>query len=258
MNRIFFLLPGLILVLGCVTTKNEGLILKSRIDSLEKKFKQRETEFPGVREVTAANQKELARISRQQADLLNQLGEIRQSIMALGGRLEEGQNFFLRMDDLEDRLQAQAERITALEEVISPANGEIDAQKLELKWENEEAGYRDAYASYESGQYPLARAKFEKLLELYPQGQFADNARYWIGECFYALRDFERAILNFNQVLERYPKSGKIPNAYLKLGLAFLEIGKSKEAKISWETLVARFPGSEPARIAREKIKKLK
>lgn len=241
---------------GCVTTRNEGLVMDSRLDSLEKRVGRIDADLPGIREFTDAGRKEMARISHQQAELLSQLEEIKQVIMSLGGKLEEGENLFARMAGLEKQLRELSDRITALEEIISPGRREIDATKLNPGWENEEAGYRDAYSTYEAKQYVLSRAKFEKLLELFPRGQFADNARYWIGECLYGLKDYERAILNFNEVIEKYPKSVKVPNAYLKLGLSFLEMGKKQEAKIALETLIAKFPKSEPAGIAREKIKK--
>jgi len=241
---------------GCMTTRNEGLVLDSRLDYLENRVNRIDADFPGIKEFTDSGRKEMARISHQQAELLSQLEEIKQVVMSLGGKLEEGENLFTRMAGLEKQLQQLSDRITALEEIISPGRGEIDASKLDPGWENEESGYRDAYSTYEAKQYILARAKFEKLLELFPRGQFADNARYWIGECHYGLKDYERAILNFNEVIEKYPQSVKVPNAYLKLGLSFLEMGKKKEAKIALETLIAKFPKSEPAGIAREKLKK--
>ena len=241
-----------------MTTRNEGLILDSRVDSLEKRVSRIDAEFPQIQKFTETGRQELARISHQQAELLSQLEEMKTVIMSLGGKLEEGENLFARMDELEKRLKKLEERIKALEEVISPGRREIDAKKLNPGWENEEAGYRDAHATYEAGQYAFARAKFEKLLELYPRGQLADNARYWIGECFFSLKDYERAILNFNEVIEKHAKSGKVPNAYLKLGLSFLELGKKKEATLALETLVAKFPKSDPAGIARKKLKTLK
>ena len=116
--------------------------------------------------------------------------------------------------------------------------------------------YENAFLDVRKGNYELAIDQFRDILTYFGDTEYAPNARYWIGECHYGLKDYERAILNFNEVIEKYPQSVKVPNAYLKLGLSFLEMGKKKEAKIALETLTAKFPKSEPTGIAREKLKK--
>lgn len=266
------LLFALCLLPGCLLlTRNDGIVISARLDTLESKVNRMDQDLPKLKAQSEANQKELERLTRQQADLLNQIEQIKQTILSLGGKFEEGENLFSRLKTLEgqvqeqagqiqersDRIREQNDRIAKLEGIISPG-GQVDAQKLAPKWANEEAGYREAYSNYQGEKYDLARAKFEKLLGLYPSGQFSDSARYWIGECYYNLKDYERALLSFNEVIEKYPKSSKAPNAYLKLGLSFQELGKQKEAELVFETLVSKFPKSDPAKTAREKLKKLK
>jgi tol-pal system protein YbgF len=158
---------------------------------------------------------------------------------------------------LQQETKIKDDRIAKLEGIISPG-GQVDAQKLAPKWANEEAGYREAYSNYQGNKYDLARAKFEKLIGLYPSGQFSDSSRYWIGECYFHLKDYERALLSFNEVIEKNPKSSKVPNAYLKLGISFQELGKQKEAELTFETLVSKFPKSDAAKTAREKLKKMR
>jgi len=266
------LLSVLCLVPGCLLmTKNDGLIISARLDTLESKVNRLDQDLPRLKAQSEASQKELERLTRQQADLLNQVEQIKQTILSLGGKFEEGENLFSRLKTLEGEVQEQAaqvklqadrareqnDRLAKLEGIISPG-GQVDAQKLTPKWANEEAGYREAYSNYQGKKYDLARAKFEKLLGLYPSGQFSESAHYWIGECYFNLKDYERALLSFNEVIEKYPKSAKAPIAYLKLGLSFLELGQQKEARMAFETLVSKFPKSDSAKTAREKLKKLK
>ncbi len=273
---LFFPLCALLFALcsfpGCLLlTRNDGVIISARLDTLESKVNRMDQDLPKLKAQSEANQKELERLTRQQADLLNQIEQIKQTILSLGGKFEEGENLFSRLKILEvqvkdqadqlkersDRIKEQNDRLAKLEGIISPG-GQVDAQKLTPKWANEEAGYREAYANYQGKKYDLARAKFEKLIGLYPDGQFSESARYWIGECYFNLKDYERALLSFNEVIEKYPKSSKVPHAYLKLGLSFQELGKPKEAALTFETLVSKFPKSDPAKTAKEKLKKLK
>ncbi|MCX5858483.1 MAG: tol-pal system protein YbgF, partial [Proteobacteria bacterium] len=252
------LLPALCLFPGCLLlTKNDGIVISARLDTLESKVNRLDQDLPRLKAQSEANQKELERLTRQQADLLNQIEQIKQTILSLGGKFEEGENLFSRLKTLEgqvkeqtdqlkeksDRIKEQNDRLAKLEGIISPG-GQVDSQKLTPKWPNEEAGYREAYSNYQGKKYDLARAKFEKLIGLYPNGQFSDTARYWIGECYFSLKDYERALLSFNEVIEKYPKSSKVPNAYLKLGLSFQELGQQKEAQMAFETLVSKFPKS--------------
>ena len=266
------LLFALCLLPGCLLmTKNDGLIISARLDTLESKVNRLDQDLPRLKAQSEASQKELERLTRQQADLLNQVEQIKQTILSLGGKFEEGENLFSRLKTLEgevqeqaaqvklqaDRAREQLDRLAKLEGIISPG-GQVDSQKLTPKWANEEAGYREAYSNYQGNKYDLARAKFEKLIGLYPSGQFSDSSRYWIGECYFHLKDYERALLSFNEVIEKYPKSAKAPIAYLKLGLSFLELGQQKEARMAFETLVSKFPKSDSAKTAKEKLKKLK
>ncbi|MDD5223290.1 MAG: tol-pal system protein YbgF [bacterium] len=266
------LLPALCLFPGCLLlTSNDGIVISARLDTLESKVNRLDQDLPRLKAQSEANQKELERLTRQQADLLNQIEQIKQTILSLGGKFEEGESLFARLKTLEGEVQEQAaqvklhadrareqnDRLAKLEGIISPG-GQVDAQKLTPKWANEEAGYREAYSNYQGKKYDLARAKFEKLIELYPGGQFSESARYWIGECYFNLKDYERALLSFNEVIEKYPKSDKVPGAYLKLGLSFLELGQQKEAQMAFETLLSKFPKSDAAKTAKEKLKKMR
>jgi tetratricopeptide (TPR) repeat protein len=54
----------------------------------------------------------------------------------------------------------------------------------------------------------------------HPDSEYAGNAQYWIGECYYTQRDYARALEAFNKVIERYPKGQKVPDALLKVGFS--------------------------------------
>ena len=56
------------------------------------------------------------------------------------------------------------------------------------------------------------------------------NIQYWLGEVYYAQKNFEKAIIAFGEGLEKYPESIKGPDNLLKLGLSFSNLKKKDEA----------------------------
>ncbi len=118
--------------------------------------------------------------------------------------------------------------------------------------------YDTAYEDYVRQNYPLARNGFEEYLRQYPDTDLADNARYWIGECYYAEGKFEEAVQAFNKVVTRYPTGNKVPRAMLKAGYAQLELGKKDDAKKMFQKVLDAYPLSSEADQAKAKLKELK
>lgn len=117
--------------------------------------------------------------------------------------------------------------------------------------------YNAAYNDYLKGNYDLAMEGFRLYRAQFPDSPLADNALYWIGECFYSQKKFEESIGQFNDLILTYPQGDKVPAAYLKKGLAYLEIGKTEEAAAAFKLLTAKFPLAEETRLARDKLKEL-
>jgi len=117
--------------------------------------------------------------------------------------------------------------------------------------------YNAAYADYLKGNFELAVEGFKMYGESFPDSPLADNALYWIGECYYSQRKFEEAIDLFNDLILNYPQGDKIAAAYLKKGLALTELGRKEEALVVFKLLVSKYPLEEESKIAQEKIKEL-
>ncbi|MGB9005383.1 MAG: tol-pal system protein YbgF [Candidatus Aminicenantales bacterium] len=117
--------------------------------------------------------------------------------------------------------------------------------------------YDMAYADYIRGNYSLAIDGFKIYREQFPDSPLADNALYWIGECFFSQRKFEEAIEQFNLLLFDYPQGDKTAAAYLKKGFCFLELGKKEEALSVFKLLIAKYPNEEETRLAQQKIKEI-
>jgi tol-pal system protein YbgF len=114
--------------------------------------------------------------------------------------------------------------------------------------------YQSAYLDYTKGNYELAMMGFKDYLSSFPDGEFAGNSQYWIGESLYSLGHYNEALIEFDRVLEKYPQSPKAPGALLKEGLSFEALGKGDSAKSAYTELVNKYPSSDAAKLAAEKM----
>ncbi len=106
-----------------------------------------------------------------------------------------------------------------------------------------EATYQKAREAFEARNYQTALALFQSLIASNPNHPLADNAQYWIGECHYALRKYDAAIMDFQKVFT-FPNSNKMADAQFKLVLCYLRKGDVNKAREEYQRLRSEFPNS--------------
>jgi len=114
--------------------------------------------------------------------------------------------------------------------------------------------YRAAVELVKAGKHDEAVARLRGFLAKYPRHDYADNAQYWLGEAFYAQKDYVRALTEFRAVIEVYPRGNKVPDALLKMGYCFLAMGQGEKARAVLEQVVNLYPKSEPAALAAKRL----
>ena len=117
--------------------------------------------------------------------------------------------------------------------------------------------YRQGLDLLRGGQQRDAIQKLREFLRRSPKSELADNAQYWIGEAYYGMRDFNRAILEFNEVLLRYPKGDKVPAALLRQAFAFADLGDQVDARLVLQKLVSEHGDTPEADLGRQKLTEL-
>jgi len=236
----------------------------------------------------------LERIMENQVQLYLQVEALQRQVDELRGQQELLQHRLERLDksqkdlylDIDNRLR-QLE--AAMEKLLAPANeltspappgtltGEVGpAPETPVQPATEaEAGageggaspeaadtdrqdYERAFALLKDGHYDQAITAFQDYLSRHPEGRYAANAQYWLGEAFYVKRDFERAIQEFSQVLARFPDSHKVPDAMLKLGFSHYELKQYERARQILEQLIRQYPESTAARLAQRRLQQMK
>ncbi len=122
---------------------------------------------------------------------------------------------------------------------------------------NERDAYRDAFELLKQRKYPQAVDAFNDLLRRYPQGQFSDNARYWLAETYYVQRNYPAALAEFDRLVQLTPGSGKVPAAMLKIGYIQYEQEAYDQARAALQQVVAKYPDSTEARLAQSRLEKM-
>lgn len=94
----------------------------------------------------------------------------------------------------------------------------------------------------------------QKYIELYPRTELADNAVYWLGECYYKKRAFQKAINEFKRVLSDYPNGNKVPSALLKMGYAYVEIRQMPQALEALQRILNQYSNDPVYPLAQKKV----
>jgi|GEM_PF-82355 len=119
---------------------------------------------------------------------------------------------------------------------------------------DKESLYAAAYELFREGKYEKSREGFEHFLKLHPETEFSDNAQFWIGECYYFEKKYEKAIVEYDKVVKKFPEGNKAPFALLKQGLSFEKLGDKTSARLLLQQVIRDFPNTSQSRIARTKL----
>ncbi len=104
--------------------------------------------------------------------------------------------------------------------------------------------YQDALDDVYGKRYDQAIAKFQDLLRQSDSDNLADNAQYWIGECNYALGNYQVAIAEFERVFT-FENNNKVDDAQFMIGIAYLKAGDPRLAQLELSNLLAFYQDSE-------------
>ncbi len=134
---------------------------------------------------------------------------------------------------------------------IELVNSEADSQSRD---ERVQAAYMQAFGFFSANSYQAAAEAFELFIGTYPESEYTANARYWLGECYFATGSFKKAIEVFAKITElKYP-GNKAPDAFLKTGLAWYGLNEQVKAEAALRRLIEKYPASEAAGKARERL----
>ena len=202
-----------------------------------------------------STRREMEDLRRQQRDLYGDLDErIRdlESAMAEAPRDDDpaasAEDVMPDTPALEDELAARAD---------DPPPEDADAAAdAALEEDDPEAIYQSAFDLLRDGSYNRAADGFRTILDEHPDSDYFDNARYWLAETHYVVRDFDTAMDYFEAIVER-PGSSKHPDAMLKVGFIHYERQEWDRARQMLRAVRDEYPDSTVATLAGNRLQQM-
>jgi tol-pal system protein YbgF len=240
-----------------------------------------------------ALEQQLSAMRTGNVDLLNQVGELRTEVQSLRSQIEElqqqleqqkqlGRNQYLDVDGRLNRLESvaptpgavpSAPATTPAVPATTPAASTSAASTTPApavqdsaprvygdastiaRSGDERGAYNIAFDALKAGRYADAARAFQSFLDAYPDGVFAPNALYWLGESYYVTQNYALAQEQFEILLDRHPTHDKAAGALLKVGLCQYGLRQLDEAEATLLRVTERYPGTEAARTADDRLR---
>ena len=198
-------------------------------------------------------------------ELLTQIETLKADVSKLRGQIEvQGNNldsldkrqkdFYVDLDTRLRRLEQTSQTLAPAPDAAGAATGKPGGADSAA----ENRVYESAYNLFKTGNYTGAVAAFQNFLKTYPSSNLAPSAQYWIGNAYFAQRDFKNAIASQQKLLEAYPDSSKVPDAMLNIASAQQELGNTAAARKMLNELIAKYPVSDAAEKAKKRLSVIK
>jgi len=174
------------------------------------------------------------------ADANAELEALRAEVKDLQGRVEVAEK--TAADALADARRARKETVVR---DAAPAP-EAPAAEAEPQASEEVRSYRAAHALWRSGDHAGCIDQFAQFLQSHASSSYADDATFWMADCYFKRGDFKQAVLRFDDVVQKYPTGNKAPEALFRQGEALLELGPGyhEAAKKAFERVLREYPNS--------------
>lgn len=201
--------------------------------------------------VTAASMMGCAAMLEPPADIQRSVDYLRQDIQSLQKEQAE----------LAKKIEALTSQ-GASAAADAPAEMPQSAQRLTIEDSgnlSQDPGeiYNRAMDFMKGGKTEDAERAFADFIVKFPQSDLADNAQYWIGECFYSQKKFQEAKDGFAAVAEHFPFGNKVPDAIYKEALCAGALGKMEERTTLLKQLVENYPYSEASAKAEDLLSQI-
>ena len=200
----------------------------------------------------------------QKTETYNQIQSLMQEISELRGIVEVQGHEITRLKQLQlDNYVDLDKRVAALSNGSAVKAHAVDTQVSDdapaqdaapvASGMSESEEYKAAYDLLRQRQVDPSLTAFTNYLKKYPNGEFAANSCYWLGEIYLLKNMLPQARDWFSKLLKDFPDSNKVPDARFKLGKVYHLMGDKKRAKPLLDEAAAGVGDS--ARLAKQYLK---
>ncbi|MBL8341414.1 MAG: tol-pal system protein YbgF [Rubrivivax sp.] len=225
--------------------------LRARVTQNEESVKTRDAELTA--QLTALN-----------AQLAEQIGALRRSLLDLNNQLETMRAELAKFRGTDEQLQRDVaelqrrsrdigqtldDRIRRLE----PVKVTIDGREHSVDQE-ERRSFDEAMAVMRGGDFDRAAASLANFQRRYAGSPYTNQARFWHGNALYGKRDYKAAIDVFRTFVAGAPDHPRAPEALLALANSQAETKDNRGARATLQDLIKTYPSTEAAQAGRDRL----
>ena len=215
-----------------------------------------------------SNEAQRVRQAELNAQLLEQISQLKRSLLDLSNQLEllradnaklRGQEENLARDVAElqrkqkDVQQGIDERVRKLE----PQKVSVDGKEF-LADAEEKRQYEEAMGLLRKGEFAQAASALQAFQKRFPASGYNDSVLFWLGNAQYGKREFKDAIASFRALVAASPDHPRAAEALLSVANCQIELKDNRSAKRTVDDLLKAYPKSEAAQAGKERVALLK
>ncbi len=153
------------------------------------------------------------------------------------------------LQDLQNKISVLSQEIHDWE-IVADKESKSDDQFVLLS-----SIYQSAYGDYLTGKFDLAYSGFQSFIDKYPNAELAPQAQFYIGECFYSMSEWGKALEEYKKVEQHYKKRPDlVSSARLKIALCCQKLDKNEKAIRIFSSIIKDFSQSPESLMAKENI----
>ena len=109
---------------------------------------------------------------------------------------------------------------------------------------NDYALYQIGQAYYNAGEPFESITTFRRLISVFPQSDWVEEAQYNLGYMYFQSQDYDQAISTYQELIRNYPRDPLAAKAQYGIGDALFNGGKLEESVNAYKEVLDRYPES--------------
>lgn len=209
-----------------------------------------------------------AELANANAQLLEQIQQLRRSLLDLNAQLEAERADVARLRGAQEQLARDVAEVQRRQKDVAqgvddrlrklePQSVTVDGKEVQVE-PDERRAYEDAMAPMRAGDFDKAAAALAGFLRRYPVSAYQPSARFWLGNAQYGKKDYKEAIASFRALVTAAPEHPRVPEAMLAIANCQAEMKDNKAARRTLDELLKAYPKSEAAQAGKERLAGLK
>jgi len=148
---------------------------------------------------------------------------------------------------------------SASQDTMPPATNNLPAQQPAptASMPSGDTLYNNALNDILTRKYDLAQQECQDYLKYYPNGAYASNAYFYLGEVARIQKHYDQAIDYYTSVVTKYPESFKFVSALYERGVCNNYLGHKSQAISDFREIIRKYPRTDEAGRAHERLKEM-